>query len=86
MKGADEMSDRDRVVAALRELVEALDRRMSHVERVGEVRIAHEAAALRQQAAKRIEDLSSAEPTRHTRQDDRSNAEMTDDGGPGPLK
>ena len=35
----------DRAVAALRELVEALDRRVPHVERLGEKRIAREAAA-----------------------------------------
>jgi hypothetical protein len=33
-------------VATLRELVEALDRRVPHVERLGEVGIAREAAAL----------------------------------------
>ena len=46
----DPSRDRDRVVAALRELVEALDRRVLHVERLGEVRIAREAAALRREA------------------------------------
>ena len=47
-------SDRERVVTALRELVEALDRRVPHVERLGETGIARDAAALRQEAAKRL--------------------------------
>ena len=53
--------DRDDVVAALRELVEAIDRRVPHVERVGEAHIAREAAALRKEAAKRIEELLTME-------------------------
>ena len=39
------MADRELVVRTLRELVEALDRRVAHVERLGETRIAREAAA-----------------------------------------
>jgi hypothetical protein len=38
----------------LRELIEALDRRVPRVERVGEVSIAREAAALRDKALQRI--------------------------------
>jgi hypothetical protein len=60
--------DRDALLVALRELVEALDKRVPHVERLGEVRIAREAAALREEAARRIQEL----------------AVMTDDGGPLP--
>jgi hypothetical protein len=41
----------------LRELVEALDRRVPHVERVGEDTIARDAAALKKKALKRIADL-----------------------------
>ena len=41
----------------LRELVEALDRRVPHVERVGEATIAREADALRKKALKRIAEL-----------------------------
>ena len=58
MSDRDRTSDRERVVAALRELVEALDRRVPQVERLGEVRIAGEAAALRKEAATRLEALT----------------------------
>jgi hypothetical protein len=78
----DGTPDRDRVIAALRELIEALDRRAAHVERLGEVRIAREAAVLRQEAANRIEELSSAQSDSHAREGERSDAVMTDDGGP----
>jgi t-SNARE complex subunit (syntaxin) len=44
----------------LRDLVEALDRRVPHAERVGETRIALDAAALRKAALKRIEELTQA--------------------------
>jgi hypothetical protein len=50
------------VVATLRELIEALDRRMPHVERAGEAQIARDAAALRQEAMNRIEQLTSSSP------------------------
>jgi hypothetical protein len=80
----DRASDRERVVAALRELVEALDRRVPQVERLGEVDIAREAAALRNEAAKRLDALTFTRPDRQAREDDRSAAEMTDDGGPLP--
>ena len=82
MSDPDRTLDREGVVAALRELVEALDRRVPHVERLGELRIAHEATALRQDAAKRIADLTLAQQERETLEGDRSAAEMTDDGGP----
>lgn len=41
----------------LRELVEALDRRVPHVERAGEVGIAHDGAALRAKALEQIAEL-----------------------------
>ena len=46
-------------IAALRELIAAIDRRVSHLERTGEHRIARDAAALRQQALKRLAELDS---------------------------
>jgi chorismate mutase len=49
------MAERDVVVHTLAELVDALDRRMAHVERVGEARIALDAASLRQEAVARFE-------------------------------
>ena len=75
-------TDRDRAVAALRELVEALDRRVPHVERLGEVRIAREAAALRKEAAERIEQLEPRDQERRISEGERSDAAITDDGGP----
>ena len=76
------MADRELVVHALRELVDALDRRVAHVERLGEARIAREAAALRQEAVNRIDELTAARSDRETREAERSGGVMTDDGGP----
>lgn len=76
------VSGQDRVLAALGELIDALDRRVPHVERVGEMRIAREAAALREAAVTRIEELKRAESNRQTRVAELADAVMTDDGGP----
>jgi hypothetical protein len=45
------------IVRELHELIDALDRRVPHVERVGEIAIARAAAALREEAVKRVEAL-----------------------------
>jgi len=45
-------------IGMLRDLVDALDRRVPHAERVGETRIALDAAALRKAALDRIEELT----------------------------
>ena len=79
-------SDRGRVVTALRELVEALDRRVPHVERLGETDIARDAITLRQQAATRLAELTSPRRDREAREDELAAAEMTDDGAPLPGK
>jgi hypothetical protein len=76
------MVDRDLVVQALRELVDALDRRVAHVERLGEARIAAEAAVLRNEAVNRIQELSAVQSERDTREGERSGGVMTDDGAP----
>lgn len=76
------MLDRDLVVHALQELVDALDRRVAHVERLGEARIAREAAALRKEAINRIQELTAAPSDRDAREAERSGGVMTDDGGP----
>jgi hypothetical protein len=76
------MADKDLVVRALRELVDALDRRVAHVERLGETRIAREAAGLRKEAVNRIQELTAATSDRDTREAERSGGVMTDDGGP----
>jgi hypothetical protein len=53
-------------IKTLKELIAALDRRLPHVERLGEAAIADEAAALKARALERIEELqrepTSAEP------------------------
>ena len=50
--------DSSHVLATLRALVVALDRRVPQVQRAGEARIARDAAALRQEAMDRIEELT----------------------------
>lgn len=74
-------SDPNDLIAALGELIDALDRRIPHVERVGELRIAGEAAALRKEALARIEELKHASE-RAMREAGLANAVMNDDGGP----
>lgn len=73
-----------RVVAALRELIVALDRRMPHVERSGEIQIGKDAALLRSTALRRIEELTHAGSDQ---QYDKELVEaiMTDDGGGNSL-
>ena len=51
--------DRSRTLRHLRELIAALDRRVPHVERVGEIAIAREGRALREKALQRIAELES---------------------------
>ena len=46
-------------IQLLRELIEALDRRVPHIERTGEIQIARDAAELREKALKRIAELRS---------------------------
>jgi len=76
------MADREVVVHALSELVDALDRRVAHVERLGEARIAREAATLRMKAVNRIHELSGEATDRDAREIERSGSVMTDDGDP----
>jgi hypothetical protein len=52
-------SDRTRKLRHLRELIAALDRRVPHVERIGEIAIAREGRALREKALQRIAELES---------------------------
>lgn len=49
--------DRTRALRHLRELIAALDRRVPHVERVGEVDIARAATALKKKALQRLAKL-----------------------------
>jgi hypothetical protein len=54
---ATPLGDRERTLRELYELVAALDRRVPHVERVGEVAIARAAATLRSEAVGRIAEI-----------------------------
>jgi hypothetical protein len=49
--------DRDKRLRHLREFIEALDRRVPHIEREGETGIARDAAALRRRALERVTEL-----------------------------
>ena len=53
-------SDGHLIERALLELIEALDRRVPRVERVGEAGIARDAEALREKARKRLTELQDA--------------------------
>jgi hypothetical protein len=74
-----ERSSRERTLVALKELIEALDRRVPRVERVGELRIATEAMALRSDAARRIAQLQA---TDRKHEAELADAVMADDGAP----
>jgi hypothetical protein len=73
------------IAAALRELIDAVDRRTPQLEGACEPRVAKVAAALRFEAARRLETLVGIEfdADRHDR--DLGGAVMTDDGGPAPA-
>jgi hypothetical protein len=74
-------STTSRVVSALRELISALDRRVPHAERPGEIRIARDAHKLRREAVARIDLLTSGWDDTCFNQE-LAEAIMTDDGGP----
>lgn len=61
MKASDDDDDRKRAIRHLRQLVEALNRRVPHVERVGEAAIARDAAELMEKALKRLKALEGSE-------------------------
>jgi len=60
MKASDD-ADRKRAIRHLRQLIEALNRRLPHVERVGEAEIARDAADLMDKALKRLKALEGSE-------------------------
>jgi len=76
------VADPNAIVSALREFVDALDRRQARFERLGEARIAREAMALCKEALTRIQELTSASSDRDAREAERSASVMADDGGP----
>jgi hypothetical protein len=71
-----------RILAALRELIGALDRRAPQIGRPGEIRIGRDAQRLRRQAVTRIEELTGSDVNAYDQ--DLVEAIMTDDGGPQP--
>ncbi len=72
----------DGVVAALRELIDAVDRRVPQLEGACEPRIASLAAVLRAEAASRLAALVRADGGRDGHDTALVDAVMTDDGGP----
>ena len=75
-----------RILAALRELIGALDRRAPQTERPGEIRIARDARRLRREAVARIEELAGAGSDANAYDQGLVEAIMTDDGGPQPER
>lgn len=53
-------AERALVIRRLHELITALDLRVPHIERAGEIAIARDAAALRRQAMERLAQLEAA--------------------------
>jgi hypothetical protein len=72
------------IVVALRELIDAVDRRVPQLERAGEPRVAQIAAALRGEAACRLEEMSRRDVEADEHDGGLVDAIMTDDGGPAP--
>jgi hypothetical protein len=70
------------MLAALRELIGALDRRAPQIERPGGIRIARDAQRLRREAVARIKELMGAGSDANAYDQDLVEAIMTDDGGP----
>lgn len=70
------------VVAALRELIDAVDRRVPQLERACEPRIAKVAATLRGEAASRLEEMTRPGTGPGEHDSALVDAVMTDDGGP----
>ena len=78
------VSTANRTVSTLRELISALDRRVPHVDRPGELRIARDAQLLRRQAVAQIEAWNRQEPDDTPYNQELADAIMTDDGCPSP--
>ena len=78
------VSAASRILTTLRELISALDRRVPHVERPGEIRISRDAQMLRREAVAQIEALSRQGPDDKPHDQELVDAIMTDDGGPPP--
>ena len=75
-----------RILAALRELIGAIDRRVPQTERPGEKRIARDAQRLRRAAMAQIEELTGVGAHTNAYDHGLGEAIMTDDGGPQPER
>jgi len=54
---ADSGADRERAIRHLRQLIDALNQRVPHIERAGEAQIACDAAQLMEKALERLKEL-----------------------------
>lgn len=61
--GHDALSSRRKVIARLREVISALDRRQPQMEREGERRIAKESAVLKRKAQEQLAELEASTTT-----------------------
>ena len=61
MTTSDDEAERKRAIRHLRQLIDALNRRVPHIERVGEKAIARDAAELMNQALKRLKALEKSD-------------------------
>jgi hypothetical protein len=57
MTTSNDEAERTRAIRHLRQLIDALNRRVPHIERAGEAAIARDAAELMKQALKRLKAL-----------------------------
>ena len=73
------------VVTTLRELIDAVDRRVPQLDRACEPRVALIAAALRSDAANRLEEMIRVDVDPDGQDAALVEAVMTDDGGPAPA-
>jgi hypothetical protein len=63
MTTSSDDAERKRAIRHLRQLIDALNRRVPHIERVGEAQIARDAAELMKQALKRLKALETPDET-----------------------
>jgi hypothetical protein len=61
MTTSNDEAERKQAIRRLRQLIDALNRRVPHIERVGETAIARDAAELMKQALKRLKALEKSD-------------------------
>jgi hypothetical protein len=62
MTTSNDDAESKRAIRHLRQLIDALNRRVPHIERAGEAAIARDAAELMKQALKRLKTLEKKDP------------------------